>query len=121
MKRFRIISLATGCLLAASELARWWGNPRLVPLAFDELLIGAMLVIAALATKRIGIAALAAAWGGYCGLMLSLLVPTLDHLLSGPPKPSAGFYAVILSAMLAAGLGALAYALALGREGVRGR
>lgn len=120
MKRFRIITFAAGGLLAASELARWWGSPRLVPLAFDELLVGGALAVAALATKR-GPAALAAAWGVFCGLVLSLLVPTLDHLLYGPPKQGAGFYGVVLTAMLALGLAALAHALTLGREGRRAR
>ncbi|MBB4633334.1 hypothetical protein [Sphingosinicella soli] len=121
MKRFRIITFAAGTLLAASELARWWGSPRLVPLAFDEVLIGAALAFAALATRRLGPGGLAAAWGAFCGLMLSLLVPTLDHLLNGPPKPSAGFYGVVLTAMLALGVAALAHALTLGREGRRAR
>ncbi len=120
MKRFRIITFAAGSLLAASELARWWGSPRLVPLAFDEVLVGGALALAALGARR-SPAALAAAWGAFCGLMLSLLIPTLDHLLNGPPKQSAGFYGVVLTAMLAAGLGALAHALSLGREGRRGR
>lgn len=121
MKRFRIITFAAGSLLAASELARWWGNPRLVPLAFDEVLVGAGLALAALLTKRLGPSAIVAAWGAFCGLMLSLLVPTLDHLLHGPPKQSAGFYGVILTAMLCLGLAALAHALTSAREGRRAR
>jgi len=107
-------------LLALGEISRWWGQPRLVPLAFDEIAIAAAMLGAALAAKRLGPAPLAAAWGGFCGLAVSLLVVTLDHLLHGPPKESAVFYAVILAAMLALGLGALGWALALCRQARRG-
>ena len=109
----RILSLALPSLLALGEIARWWGSPRIVPLAFDEGLVAAALIVTALKAPRWGTAPLAAAWGFYCGLMLGLLVPTLDHLLYGPPKPSAGFYAAILSALLAIGLWALARSIRL--------
>ncbi|PBN42274.1 hypothetical protein SxD43FB_17285 [Sphingobium sp. D43FB] len=108
-------------LLALGEIARWWGNPRLVPLALDECVVAAALLGAALASRRLGPAPLAAAWGCYCGLVLSLLVPTLDHLLHGPPKDSAVFYAVILAAMLTPGLWAVGRALALCRVSQRER
>lgn len=116
MGPLRLVTCAVAILLGGGEIARWWGQPRFVPMALDELLVaGAMLWAAAIA-GRAGIAALAAAWGAYCGLVLSLLVPTLDHLLAGPPKPSAPFYATILAAMLVVGLWALFRAMTLIRE-----
>jgi hypothetical protein len=113
MTFLRIFTAAFAILLAGGELARWWGQQRLMPLAFDELLVAAGMLWAAWAGRRIG---LTTAWGAFCGFTLSLLVPTLDHLLYGPPKESAGFYAAVLAAMLAVGLGALLAALRLTRE-----
>lgn len=116
MGPLRLVTCAVAVLLGGGEIARWWGQSRLVPLALDELLVtGAMLWAAAVA-GRVGSVPLAAAWGAYCGLVLALLVPTLDHLLGGLPKPSASFYAIILAAMLALGLWALLRAMRLARE-----
>ena len=116
MGSLRLVTVLVALLLGGGEIARWWGQMRLLPMALDELLVaGAMLGAAALA-GRVGSGPLAAAWGAYCGLVLSLLVPTLDHLLGGPPKPSAPFYALVLAAMLLVGLWALLRALALVRE-----
>lgn len=115
MDRFRLFTLLVAVLLAVGEIARWWQSPRFLPLAFDELLVAAALAGAALKRpsgfRRSGGAALAAAWGAFCGLTLSLLVPTLDHLMHGPPKDGAGFYAGILAVMLAVGLWAVARAM----------
>lgn len=108
-------------LLALSEVGRWWGKPSFVPLALDELILAAAMLAAALASRRIGPVPLVAAWGGYCGFVLGLLVPTLDHLLFGPPKASAGFYSVVLMAMLLPGVWALFRSLALCREATRER
>lgn len=116
MKAFRIITVLVAALLALSEVGRWWGNPRFIPLAFDELLVAAGMAWATIAAKRFGPAPLAAAWGLFCGLALSLLIPTLDHLLHGPAKDSAVFYTVILAAMLALGLWGGWRALRLCRE-----
>ena len=121
MKLLRIVSLAIAFLLAAGEIARWWGDPRFVPLAFDELLVASALAASALAANRKGHAPLAAAWGLYSGLMLSLLVPTLDHLLFGPPKESAAFYGITLAALLALGLWGMGRALCLCRTDRAGR
>lgn len=121
MRVLRTVTVLVAALLALGEIARWWGKANLVPLAFDELIVAVAMLAAALFPGRAGPAPLAAAWGVFCGLMLGLLVPTLDHLLSGPPKPSAGFYAVILTALLLLGLTALLRALALSREAMRGR
>lgn len=108
MAKLRLFTIVIALLLAGGEIARWWGNPRFVPLAFDELLVGCALLAAALSLRRLGPAPLAAAWGLFCGLALSLLMPTLDHLLFGPEKESgAVFYSVTLSVMLLVGLLAL--------------
>lgn len=115
MKALRILTALFALLLAGGEIARWWGNPRFLPLAFDELITAAAMLAAAAVAGRAGAGVLAAAWGLFCGLTLGLLVPTLDHLLNGPEKASAGFYAGILSAMLLIGLLALGAALAIGR------
>lgn len=112
MKSLRFITALVALILAAGEIARWWNSPRFVPLAFDELLVAFAMLWAAQVAGKKGAAPLVAAWGLFCGLMVSLLVPTLDHLLSGPPKESAVFYAVILGLMLALGGLALVRALA---------
>jgi hypothetical protein len=111
----RILAFVTAALLVLGEIARWWGQPRFLPMAFDELIVAAALAIAAWGVPRWGPAPLAAAWGVFCGLILSLLVPTLDHLLFGEPKESAILYATILSAMLAVGAWATLAAIRLSR------
>lgn len=119
MKPLRIATIIVAVLLAGGEIARWWGDARFLPLAFDELLIAAALLWAALIAPRRGTAPLAAAWGLFCGMVLTLLVPTLDHLLFGPPKESAVFYSVALGIGLLGGLWALAAALSLSRSASR--
>lgn len=120
MKMLRLVTIAVALLLGAGEIARWWGQPRFWPMAFDELLVAGAMLAAATVAGRAGAGPLAAAWGGFCGLVLTLLVPTLDHLVNGPPKPSAAFYAAVLAGMLAVGLSAAWRALALIRERPRG-
>lgn len=107
MSKLHICTLLVGAMLALGEIGRWWGNPRFVPLAFDEVLVAAGMVAAVLGARRFGPAPLAAAWGGFCGLTLSLFVETLNHLFHGPPKDSAAFYATVLGLMLGLGLWAL--------------
>ena len=121
MKRFPAFTIIVAVLLALGEIGRWWGDPRFLPLVLDELLVTAAMLGAALAAKRVGPFPLAAAWGAFCGLALSLLVPTLDHLLHGPPKESAVFYSVILLAMLAVGIWGEWQSLRLCREQWRER
>ena len=112
MAKLRFFTILIAVLLAGGEIARWWGNPRFLPLAFDELLVGLAMLAAALGVRRCGPAPLAASWGLFCGLAVSLLMPTLDHLLFGPEKASgAVFYSVTLSVMLLVGLAALWVAL----------
>lgn len=115
MKALHRVTIVVAMLLALGEIARWWGDPRMVPLAFDELVVAAAMLAAVGTARRFGAALLAAAWGCFCGLALSLLVHTLGHLLHGPPKDSAAIYAVILAAMLALGLWAACRALVLCR------
>lgn len=113
----RALAILFAILLAGSEAMRWGGSARLVPMAFDEWLVAAALAAAALAPRRLGPAPMAAAWGLFNGLVLGLLVPTLDHLLNGPDKESALFYAAALGAVQIVGLAALAASLGL----IRGR
>lgn len=114
-RRLRRLAIVVASLILSGEVARWWGNPRFIPLAFDEMLIAAALTWAALA-RRFGTLPLVAAWALLAGHMLSLLVPTLDHLLFGPPKAKAGFYAAALSIMLAIASFALGWAMKLTRD-----
>ncbi|MEA1013619.1 hypothetical protein [Sphingosinicella sp. LY1275] len=116
MRSLRVLTVIVTLLMALGEVARWWGQARLVPLAFDELLVAVAMLGAAAIAPRAGTAPLAAAWGLFCGVTLGLLVPTLDHLLHGPPKASAGFYAIVLATMLAVGVWAVVRALHLGRQ-----
>lgn len=113
MPTLRHISFGFAALLAASEVARWIGDIRLIPLVFDELIVAAALGAAAWVAPRHGTAPLAAAWGMFSGLMLGLLVPTLDHLLFGPAKEGAFFYSVVLALALAGGLWAAITAMRL--------
>ncbi len=115
MKPFRLFTAVVALLLGAGEIARWWGKAQFLPLAFDELLVAAALLGAATTAGRTGALPLCVAWGAFCGFVVSLLIPTLDHLMFGPPKESAGFYAAVLGVMLAVGLAALARAVALNR------
>ena len=111
MNTLRRFSFGFAALLAASEVARWIGDIRLIPLVFDELIVAAALAAAAWVAPRFGTAPLAAAWGMFSGLMLGLLVPTLDHLLFGPPKQGALFYSIVLALALAGGLWAAMVAI----------
>lgn len=111
MNTLRRFSFGFAALLAASEVARWIGDIRLIPLVLDELIVAAALAAAAWVAPRFGTAPLAAAWGMFSGLMLGLLVPTLDHLLFGPPKQGALFYSIVLALALAGGLWAAMVAI----------
>lgn len=114
MNTLRTVTCLVAILLAASEIARWWGQPRFMPMALDELLVAGAMLSAAVFTRHSERGWLAAAWGIYCGFVLSLLIPTVDHLTGGgPPKASAGFYTLILGAMLIVGMWALVRAITL--------
>lgn len=107
MDVLRIVTLLVALLLGGSEIVRWWGSPRFVPMALDEMLVAGALLLALAMPRRLGPAPLAAGWGLFNGLILSLLVPTVDHLLNGPDKESALFYAGLLGALQLIGLWAL--------------
>ena len=115
MTALRLFTLAIALLLAGSETARWWGDPRMVPLAFDEWLLAVLLGWAAWAAPQRGAWPLALGWALVSGWVLALFVPTLDHLLFGEPKASAAFYAITLGAMQAVALGATLAALHMAR------
>lgn len=113
MTTLRLFTLVIALLLAVSEAARWWGDARMVPLAFDEWLLAAMLLWAAWVAPQRGAWPLALGWVLVSGWVLALFVPTLDHLLFGEPKASATFYAIMLGAMQAVAIGATVAALRL--------
>ena len=115
MTALRLFTIVIALLLAVSETARWWGDARMVPLAFDEWLLAAALLSAAWGARGRGAWPLALAWMLVSGWVLALLVPTLDHLLFGEAKASATFYAVMLGAMQATALGAAVIALRMSR------
>lgn len=115
MMLLKILTGIVAIIIAAGEIARWWGDPRFLPLAFDELLVAAFMLAAIALARSWGALPFVAAWSLFCGFVLALLVPTLDHLLYGPPKESAGFYAVILAVMLAIGGWALSRSILLSR------
>lgn len=112
----RRLAFALALLIAAGEIARYWGRAAFVPMALDELAVAALLIWAGLKSRSGAAAPLAAAWGAFCGLMLVLLVQNADHLFRGPPKAHAGLYVAALSALLLVGAWALRRSLVLARD-----
>lgn len=94
-------------LIAAGEIARFWGKARFIPMALDELLVAGALVWAASRAPRDGARWHVAAWAAFCGLTLVLLVETADHQLHGPAKAAGPIYLAALSTMLGVGLWAV--------------
>jgi hypothetical protein len=100
-------------LIAAGEIARFWGNERFIPMALDELLVAAALAWAAWRSRRDGAVWHLPAWGALSGLALVLLVETADHQMHGPAKAAGPVYLVALGALLLIGLWAVGRAFRL--------
>ena len=100
-------------LIAAGEIARFWGTERFIPMALDELLVAAALAWAASRSPRDGAVWHLPAWGALSGLALVLLVETADHQMHGPAKAAGPVYLVALGALLLVGLWAVRCALRL--------
>jgi hypothetical protein len=106
-------------VIAAGEIARFYGSERLIPMAIDELLIAAALIWAAWRSRLDGASWHLAAWGSFCGLVIVLLVETADHQMHGPAKAAGPIYLAALSAMLILGLWAIRRALHLEQRSSR--
>jgi MYXO-CTERM domain-containing protein len=114
MRALNALAYLVALLIAAGEVARFWGSHRFIPMALDELLVAAALVWAA---RRGAAGWHLAAWGALCGLVLVLLVDTADHQMHGPAKAAGPFYLAALGALLLVGLWAVRRALDLLRRG----
>ena len=113
MRNLNKLALLVASLISAGEIARFWGNPRFFPMAFDELLVAAGLICASWRAPRDGAGWHIAAWSGFCGLVLGLLVETADHQIHGPSKAAGPVYLVALGVLLALGLLAVRRAMRL--------
>ena len=102
-------------VIAAGEIARFWGSHRFIPSALDELLIAVALVWGAWRSKYDGACWHLATWSAFCSLALVLLVQTADHQMHGAGKAAGHIYLAALSAMLIVGLWAVRRALHLVR------
>ncbi len=119
MRALNRFAVFIAVLISVGEIARFWGNPRFLPMAVDELLVAAALLWASWRTRTHGAGGHVAAWSGFCGLMLVLLIETADHQIHGPAKAAGPIYLASLSAMLVLGLWAVRRALRLLGEGHR--
>jgi hypothetical protein len=119
MRALNRFAVFIAVLISVGEIARFWGNPRFLPMAVDELLVAAALLWACWRTRTHGAGGHVAAWSGFCGLMLVLLIETADHQIHGPAKAAGPIYLASLSAMLVLGLWAVRRALRLLGEGHR--
>jgi hypothetical protein len=100
-------------IISAGEVARFWGDERFVPLAFDELLIAAALLWAAWRSRMDGAGWHLAAWSALCSFALVLLVDTAGHQMHGPAKAAGPIYLAVLSSMFLLGLWAARRSFAL--------
>ena len=116
MKALNILACLFALLIAAGEIARFWGSPRFVPLAFDELLVAAALLWAAWRSRRDGALWHAPAWGALTGFALVLFVDTAGHQMHGPAKAAGPLYLAALGGMIAIGLWAVIRAVRLIRR-----
>ena len=119
MKALNILACLFALLIAAGEVARFWGSPRFIPLALDELLVAGALLWAAWRSRRDGPVWHVAVWSALSGLVLVLLVETADHQMHGPAKAAGPVYLAALSGMLIVALWAVARALRLIRASDR--
>ena len=118
MRVLRILAVVMALLLVTGEVARR-GAAGLVPLGMDDLAVAAVLGWAAWRSGRAGPAPLLAAWSGYCGFVLVVLVLNVAPLFGAEDKPGARLYGAVLGAMLLMGLWAAWRAMRLlaGRAG----
>lgn len=110
------LAILVALVIAAGEVARYWGSARFFPAAVDELAVAAALLWAAWRASRDGAGWHLAAWGSLCGLALVLLVETADHQLHGPAKANGTTYLIVLGVLLALGLWAAGRAVRLVRR-----
>jgi len=115
MRSLNRLACLVAAIIAAGELARFWGDPRFIPMALDELAVAAALIWAAWRSRRDGPVWHLVAWGALAGLSLVLLAETADHQLHGPVKEAGAIYLAVLGLMLALALWAIARAVRLGR------
>jgi hypothetical protein len=113
VRALNILACLLAALIAAGEIARYWGSERFMPMALDELLVASALAWAAWRSRTDGARWHLAAWGAFCGLVLVLLVETAGHQIHGPSKAAGPIYLAALAAMLLAGLWAVRRALRL--------
>ncbi len=111
------LAYLTALIISAGEIARFWGSERFIPMALDELVIALALIWAAWRSRYDGAYWHLPAWGGFCGLVLVLLIDTADHQMHGPAKSAGTIYLAVLSFMLILGLWAVRRALQLARRG----
>jgi hypothetical protein len=102
-----------GLLLAAGEIARYWGSPHVLPAALDEMAVAAALIWAAMRDRAVWHVA---AWSALSGLVAVLLAETADHQVHGPVKANGAVYLAALGTLLAVGLWAVARAVRLVRR-----
>ena len=113
MRALNGLSCAVAALLFLGEVARFWGDVRFFPMAFDEIGVAALLIWAATRTPDKAVPWHLAGWGACCGMVMVLLVETASHQIHGPQKAAGPVYLFALSTLLLTGLWALLRAFAL--------
>lgn len=117
MRILNRLAIFVATIISAGEIARFWGDPRFFPMAFDELLVAAALVWASWRSRHddtgAGAAWHLAAWSAFCGMVLVLLIETANQQIHGPVKAAGPVYLAALGTMLALGLFAVRRAMGL--------